>query len=65
MRKTIRWLHGEIDAWQKEGLVEPGQADALRQRYPVPESRPVGRLILSALGAVIIGLGVILFFAYN
>ena len=65
MRKTIRWLHQEIDTWQQEGLVEPGQADALRRRYPVPETRPVGRLILSALGAVIIGLGVILFFAYN
>lgn len=41
------------------------QANALRERYPVEDVTAWGRIILSSIGAVIIGLGVILFFAYN
>ncbi|MBI2813073.1 MAG: DUF2157 domain-containing protein [Opitutae bacterium] len=79
MDKNIRWLLTEIERWKADGLVTPEQADRLRQRYdqpPVPatsattlaapaESVPWGLLVFSTAGAIIIGLGVILLFAYN
>ncbi|MEM8930516.1 MAG: DUF2157 domain-containing protein [Acidobacteriota bacterium] len=65
MARVHRWLHGELEDWQAEGLIDSRQADAIRTRYPLGASADWGRLVLSAIGAVIIGLGVILFFAYN
>lgn len=70
-----RWLDGEIAAWEAEGLVTPEQADALRERYRGPawsaggpaDAAPQGRLVgtLAVLGAILVGAGVILFFAAN
>lgn len=61
-----RWLRGELESWLAEGLIEPRQADALRQRYPrTGNDLGLGRLLLTALGSIIFGLGIILFFAYN
>ena len=64
MKKQIKWLHQELDTWIGEGLVTPDQAVAIRARYP-EKGLPWGTLIFSGLGGVIIGLGVILLFAYN
>jgi uncharacterized membrane protein len=66
MRKHTRWLQDQIGAWLDEGLIEPRQAEALRARYPVDDrDTPWSRIIISSVGAVVFGLGVILFFAYN
>ena len=66
MKKHIKWLLGEIDLWVKEGIIEPVQAAALKDRYPAPaESVAWGRIIFFGIGAVLFGLGVILLFAYN
>jgi uncharacterized membrane protein len=66
MRKHHKWLHREIEAWRSEGLIAPPQAEALMERYPVSGAeRAWSRMIFSAIGAILIGLGVILFFAYN
>ncbi|MBI5578440.1 MAG: DUF2157 domain-containing protein [Deltaproteobacteria bacterium] len=66
MKKHIKWLLGEIDLWVNEGVIEPVQAAALRDRYPAPaESVAWGRVIFFSIGAVLFGLGVILLFAYN
>jgi uncharacterized membrane protein len=66
MKKHIKWLLGEIDLWVKEGIIEPVQAAALKDRYPAPaESVAWGRIIFFSIGAVLFGLGVILLFAYN
>jgi uncharacterized membrane protein len=70
MQSHIRWLMAEIDRWKAEGVVSPEQADRLRQRYaqpPVPaaETVPWGLLVFATAGAIVIGLGVILLFAYN
>lgn len=59
------WLRAEVVKWQGEGLVDEALAGRLLARYPVTPSRPWGRIVFSALGAVLIGLGVTLFFAYN
>ena len=66
MNKQIRWLMAEIDRWTAEGLVSPEQADRLKQRYPrQAEGPPWGLLVFASAGAVVIGLGIILLFAYN
>jgi uncharacterized membrane protein len=66
MQKHHKWLHGEIEAWRSQGLIEPPQAEALMARYPVSGAeRAWSRIIFSAIGAILAGLGVILFFAYN
>jgi uncharacterized membrane protein len=66
MQKHHKWLHREIEAWRSEGLIEPPQAEALMARYPSSGAeRAWSRMIFSVIGAILIGLGVILFFAYN
>lgn len=64
--KHQRWLLGELDTWVAEGLIDAHQAAALRQRY-ADHSQPLpwARIIFSSIGAVLLGLGVILLFAYN
>jgi uncharacterized membrane protein len=61
-------LERELDAWTAEGLVSPEQAAAIRSRYAreaPAEAR--GRIVrvVSAVGAVVAGLGVVLFVAAN
>ena len=66
MSRHTRWLQDQIGAWRDEGLIDQGLADTLRARYPlVGQGTPWGRLVVSSIGAVVFGLGIILFFAYN
>lgn len=56
----------EIDRWKADGLVSPEQAERLRQRYAdSTPATPWALLVFASAGAVVIGLGVILLFAYN
>lgn len=67
----IRWLHGELRAWQRDGLLEPAQAKAIRVRYAaeLEEGARTGldRVVgaVSTLGGVLLGLGAILLVAAN
>lgn len=65
MKKHRGWLFAEIDRWTNEKLIEPGQAVALRNLYPEEAVAPWGLIIFSCLGAVVLGLGVVLLLAYN
>lgn len=65
MSKHVRWLKEEITHWQAEGLVDAAAAQRILARYPETAERGWGRIVFSAIGAVLVGLGVILFFAYN
>ena len=61
-------LNRELDAWVAEDLVTEAQAEAIRRRYAVQSgSERRGRAItaLAVIGAVVGGLGIILFFAAN
>ena len=62
----IAWLGKQIDIWVAEGIVDQQIADLIRQRYPAGKSsRSIAMIVFSAIGACVIGLGVILLFAYN
>jgi uncharacterized membrane protein len=66
MKKHINWLIAEIDLWVSEGIIGPAQAAALKRRYPAPaEALAWSRIIFFCLGAALLGLSVILLFAYN
>lgn len=78
MDERTAWLRVEVRAWEAEGLVTPAQASAILERYPetpplavdrtvAGRVRSSGRIVvaISILGATLLGLGVILFFASN
>jgi uncharacterized membrane protein len=66
MQKQIKWLLAEIDRWVAEGIVTQEQAVRLRARYsPAEAGPPWGLIVFASAGAMVIGLGVILLFAYN
>jgi uncharacterized membrane protein len=62
----------EISQWEKEGLVRPEQAQALRARYGLLPGETVRTLhqsrlvhLLSVLGVILVGVGVILLVGAN
>lgn len=62
------WLDSESASWAREGLVTEEQAAAIRQRYreqAAPRRRNRIVEVLAIVGAVVAGLGVVLFFAAN
>ena len=64
--EMYEWVRGEIRAWQSDGVISREQAETLQARYPAEQNgRSWGMIIFSCLGAVIVGLGVILLLAYN
>lgn len=65
MSKHHQWLARQIPQWLDEGIISQGQADVLAERYPHHDTLGLGRLLLTGIAAVMIGLGVILLFAYN
>lgn len=70
-REFLERLASEISLWERDGEITPTQAEALKKRYAITEKELAKsrkeRLIkiLSLVGAVCIGVGVILFFASN
>jgi len=66
MNAHLRWLATQLDEWVAGGLISAHQANAIRARYPhMEQGTPWGLIIFAGLGAVIVGLGIILLFAYN
>lgn len=62
--KYTRWLDRELPQWIEQGLVNSEQADRLSRYYQDLPGRNT-RSIFSVIGAILFGLGIILFFAYN
>jgi uncharacterized membrane protein len=65
LSKQLEWLKQELAQWRAAGLVDEALAQRILARYPPAAEHNWGRVIFSAIGAVLVGLGVILFFAYN
>ena len=71
-RRFASRLREEVEVWRRDGTVTPEQADAILARYPAdsPDYESARRrqalvVGLSILGAALVGLGVITFFAAN
>ncbi len=60
----LEWLRSEVVDWQREGLIDPVQAQALVGRYRATRTLGLARLLL-ALGAVFVGFGLIWLVAAN
>jgi uncharacterized membrane protein len=65
MNRHHHWLDQQIPQWVDKAIITEGQAIALRALYPPGDSVGLGRLLITGIGAIMIGLGVILLFAYN
>ena len=68
-RRFITQLSAEVADWRRDGLITEEQAEAVLARYPLAEAGASARsrmaAILATMGAVAVGLGIILFFASN
>ena len=61
----LEWLGDQVRLWQGEGLLDAQQSDAILGRYAASTRRlPLVRL-LTALGAVFVGVGVVWLVAAN
>lgn len=65
MNSHIAWLQTQIHTWVDEGLLDEKTAQAISDRYPSQNEKTGSISVLTAIGALIFGLGVILFFAFN
>jgi len=65
MNKHNQWLAQQLSGWVGDDIISAEQAQILRSRYPVKDTMSLGRLLITGVGAIMIGLGVILLFAYN
>ena len=66
MTNRVKWLLSEIDKWMSEGVITAPQAERIKGRYTDSDQGIAwSKIIFSSVGAILIGLGVILFFAYN
>lgn len=60
-----RWLEDQLPAWEREGLVTAEAARTLRKRYAAEPRGGLVQMIVGAVGAVLIGTGLIAVLAYN
>lgn len=61
-----RWLLEQIPQWERDGLLTADAARTLRERHAVDDSQPgLGQIIMGALGALLIGTGLIAVIGYN
>ncbi len=61
-----RWLLEQIPQWERDGLVTADSSAALRERYAVDDSQPgLAQIVMGALGALLIGSGLIAVIGYN
>jgi uncharacterized membrane protein len=64
-RNHVKWLVEQLPQWINEQLISQQQAAEIANWYTNKPVTNVGRIVFSSLGAILVGLGVILFFAYN
>jgi len=69
--KWLKWLEDEAAAWKKDGIIDESQAGAILARYEemraTEEADRGSKLVtvLAVLGSLLVGIGVITFFAAN
>lgn len=60
-----RWLAEQLPTWEREGIVTAAGARTLRERYVVETQAGLVHVIVGAVGALLIGTGLIAVLAYN
>ncbi len=61
-----RWLLEQLPQWEREGLLTPDAARTLRDRHAVDDSQPgAAQIVMGALGALLIGSGLIAIIGFN
>jgi len=60
-----RWLAEQLPAWEREGIVSADGVRLLRERYAVESRVGLAQVIVGAVGALLIGTGLIAVLAYN
>jgi len=66
--KAIHWLYGELPVLESSGILTSEVAQRLREYYgpvTIRSRRQTAMLLLGVLGALLIGLGIILLLAHN
>ncbi len=65
-QKNWQWLAGQLPSWIEKGIIGQEQADGILQERPLfQEKQNLLTRILISISALLFGLGVISFFAYN
>lgn len=59
------WLKSEVEEWKKEGIIDDHQAERILSRYGKEERTSKLISVVSVLGALLVGIGAILFIASN
>lgn len=60
-----RWLAEQIPAWEREGIITAEGARRLRERYATEPRGGLAQMIVGAVGALLIGTGLIAVLASN
>jgi hypothetical protein len=60
-----RWLFERLPEWEREGIVTAAGARVLRERYVAESRGGLVQMIVGAVGALLIGTGLIAVLAYN
>jgi uncharacterized membrane protein len=60
-----RWLAEQLPAWEREGIVTAEGARTLRKRYAAEPQGGLAQMVVGAVGALLIGTGLIAVLAYN
>ena len=62
MNPHHRWLHGELPALVRDGVLSEEQANALRDRFALGEEKSKLAAILPGVGMLLVGVGVLVVF---
>jgi len=60
-----RWLAEQLPAWEREGIVTTDGARKLRERYAEEPQGGLAQMVVGAVGALLIGTGLIAVLAFN
>jgi len=60
-----RWLAEQLPAWERDGIITAENAQTLRARYMAEPRGGLAQMIVGAVGALLIGTGLIAVLAYN
>lgn len=60
-----RWLAEQLPEWEREGIVSADGARQLRERYAAEPQGGLAQMIVGAVGALLIGTGLVAVLAYN